>query len=477
MIKTDIQCQCVSFTYQGSNTPALRDVSFSIHEGECVVLCGGSGCGQTTFTRLLNGLIPSFYPGVLTRNCQTGSLISGTSEIEEYVPFVGSVFQNPKTQFFNTDTTAELAFPCENIGMNPEEIEVRLKEIQKEFHLEPFMNRSLFHLSGGEKQQIAFASACMLHPGILVLDEPTSNLDNTAIRNLHEMISRMKNKGITVVIAEHRLSWLNDIADQYVYFQHGQIEQIWNSEEFLSMNASELHELGLRSTDLSHCRNKMEELISAKSKKEPVMKLSNLSIGYNSETPVLKLPDISFAEGEIVGITGHNGIVKTTLARTLCGLMNPLSGDILWNNRKASKKDCLHKSFLVMQDVNYQLFSDSVREEILLGAKQPEMAEEVMRTLGLTELAERHPMSLSGGQKQRVVIASAMVSGKPFILLDEPTSGLDYRNMEQVGKLLVMLKNTGKTITVITHDEELASAWCDRIIHLSDEKEKKENEQ
>ena len=475
-MKTDIQCQCVSFTYQGSTAPALSDVTFFIKEGECVVLCGESGCGKTTFTRLLNGLIPSFYPGKLTGTCHTGSLTSGTSEIEEYVPFIGSVFQNPKTQFFNTDTTAELAFPCENAGMNPSEIVARLEEVQKEFHLEPFMNRSLFHLSGGEKQQIAFASACMLHPGILVLDEPTSNLDDSAIANLHAMITHMKKKGITVIIAEHRLAWLNDVADRYIYFQHGQVEHIWNAKEFLAKSESELHHLGLRSTDLSSCKNKMKELISAESKKEPVMKLSKLIIGYNSETPVLRLPDISFAKGEIVGITGHNGIGKTTLARTLCGLMNSLSGDIFWNNRKASKKECLHNSFLVMQDVNYQLFSDSVREEILLGAKQPKMLEEVMHALGLTEIADRHPMSLSGGQKQRVVIASAMVSGKPFILLDEPTSGLDYRNMEQVGKLLVMLKNTGKTIAVITHDEELASAWCDRIIHLIDKKETKQNE-
>lgn len=467
----DIQCQCVSFTYQGSNTPALRDVTLSIKEGECVVLCGGSGCGKTTFTRLLNGLIPSFYAGELTGTCRTGTLISGTSEIEEYVPEVGSVFQNPKTQFFNTDTTAELAFPCENTGMSQEEIEARIKEVQTDFHLEKFMNRSLFHLSGGEKQQIAFASACMLQPGILVLDEPTSNLDNTAISNLHDMISHMRKRGVTVVIAEHRLAWLNDIADRYVYFQHGQIEHIWNSGDFLSKSEKELYELGLRSTDLSGCREKIQKRISMESKTEPVLKLEDLTVGYSKEEPVLHLPDITFGAGEIVGITGHNGIGKTTLARTLCGLMKPVNGKIIWNNKEVTKKECLNSNFLVMQDVNYQLFSDSVREEILLGARHPEAAEEVMRALGLTEIADRHPMSLSGGQKQRVVIAASMVSGKQFILLDEPTSGLDHRNMEQVGRLLIMLKNTGKTIAVITHDEELASEWCERIIHLSDEKE------
>lgn len=165
---------------------------------------------------------------------------------------------------------------------------------------------------------------------------------------------------------------------------------------------------------------------------------------------------------------GHNGIGKSTLAKTLCGLMEPLGGQILWEGKAANARTRLHKSFLVMQDVNYQLFSDSVREEILLGAAHPKLVDTVMQALGLNGLADRHPMSLSGGQKQRVVVAAAMLSDKPLILLDEPTSGLDRGNMEQVGRLLQQLKTQGKTIVVITHDEELAADWCDRIIALQD---------
>ncbi len=170
-----------------------------------------------------------------------------------------------------------------------------------------------------------------------------------------------------------------------------------------------------------------------------------------------------------MGLMGHNGIGKSTLARTLCGLMEPLAGQILWDGHAASAKQRLHKSFLVMQDVNYQLFSDSVREEILLGAAHPEQADAVMQALGLEALADRHPMSLSGGQKQRVVVAAAMLSDKQLILLDEPTSGLDKGNMEQVGRLLQQLKAQSRTLVVITHDEELAADWCDRIVALQDE--------
>ena len=199
----------------------------------------------------------------------------------------------------------------------------------------------------------------------------------------------------------------------------------------------------------------------------PVLTLENVTLGYDKKNPLRTLPNLAFGAGEIVGLMGRNGIGKTTLARTLCGLMKPLGGKICWHGRPANEKQRLHNSFLVMQDVNYQLFSDSVREEILLGAAHPERCDEVMQALRLAGLADRHPMSLSGGQRQRVVVAAAMLSDKPLILLDEPTSGLDWGSMQQVGCLMQALKAQGKTLLVITHDEELAAAWCDRVITLS----------
>ena len=181
---------------------------------------------------------------------------------------------------------------------------------------------------------------------------------------------------------------------------------------------------------------------------------------------------MSFAAGEIVGLMGRNGIGKSTMARTLCGLLEPVSGKICRNGRPANARERLRSSFLVMQDVNYQLFSDSVREEVLLGAAQPERCDEILAALGLTMLADRHPMSLSGGQKQRVVVAAAMLSGKDLIVLDEPTSGLDHAHMQQVGQLLQQLKRAGKIVLVITHDEELAADWCDRVIQWNDKEER-----
>ena len=464
-----LESRHAGFTYLNSSAPALQDISLSIQAGECVLLCGRSGCGKTTFSRLLNGLAPAFYPGELTGTCTVGELLAGQAPIEQYVPLVGSVFQNPKTQYFNVNTTAELAFPCENSGMPPEAIRRRVQEVVTQFQLEPLMDRSVFQLSGGEKQRVAFAAACMLKPKLLVLDEPTSNLDAAAIVQLHDMIAQMKQAGVTIVLAEHRLAWVTDLVDRYFFFEEGRLSAEWTAAEFSALPESWLTEHGLRARELAPYREKLSAKCRQTCTGTPVLALKDITLGYQKHHPIRTLPEMTFAAGEIVGLMGHNGIGKSTLAKTLCGLMEPLGGQILWNNTPANARSRLHKSFLVMQDVNYQLFSDSVREEILLGAAHPENCDAVMAALGLDGLADRHPMSLSGGQKQRVVVAAAMLSDKPLLLLDEPTSGLDRGNMQQVGQLLQTLKAQGKTLVVITHDEELAADWCDRIISLQDQ--------
>ncbi len=468
-----IEAKNIGFTYQGSGTPALQDVTLSIEAGECVLLCGKSGCGKTTFTRLLNGLAPAFFPGKMLGSCRVGDLLAGVAAVEEYVPLVGSVFQNPKTQYFNVDTTAELAFPCENAGMPSAEIRSRVQDCARRFGLAELMDRSIFRLSGGEKQRIAFAAACMLGPRLLVLDEPTSNLDAGAIMQLHDMIAAIKSAGITIVLAEHRLAWITDLADRYFYFADGRLAAQWTAEEFAALPAEILTSHGLRTRELSMYRSRLQEKTltpASQPKGQAAIQVQGLTLGYSKRSPIRTLPDFSLAYGEIVGLMGHNGIGKSTLARTLCGLMKPLGGQIRWDGVPARPRSCTRRSFLVMQDVNYQLFSDSVREEVLLGAAHPERCDEVLSTLGLTQLAERHPMSLSGGQKQRVVVAAAMLSGKDLIVLDEPTSGLDYAHMQQVGVLLQQLKQAGKIVLVITHDEELAADWCDRVIQWNDTK-------
>lgn len=465
-----IRVEDLSFTYQGMNKPAIENVSMEIMEGQCVLLCGKSGCGKTTMTRVLNGLVPEFFKGELSGSCFVDGLKCGNAAVEDFVPVVGSVFQNPKTQYFNTDTTAELAFPCENAGLPPEEISARIQERADRYGLSKLLDRSIFRLSGGEKQKIAFGAATMLSPKLLVLDEPTSNLDAAAIAALHDMLEDMKKSGMTIVLAEHRLAWVADLVDRYYFFEDGRLCESYSLKEFLQLSDDELEQRGLRSVQLEPYKEKIEVKCNKSIDNTSANELSvkNVVIGYNKKKPVYTVKDLKLKSGEIVGIMGHNGIGKSTLIKTITGLIKPLSGCILWNGEKQNTRSMKKRSFLVMQDVNYQLFSDSVHNEVMLDTEDEDRCDEVLERLGLTPYAQMHPMSLSGGQKQRTAIASAMVSSKELIVMDEPTSGLDRYHMQQVGGLIQELKNQGKMVVVITHDEELAAGWCDRIYRMED---------
>ncbi len=459
----EIAAENVSFKYLHAEEAFLKEIDLEIYAGECLLICGASGSGKTTFSRLLNGISPNYVEGHLEGHLETVGLVTGESDIEEYVPVVGSVFQNPKTQHFTVDTTSELAFPLENLGEAPDYIRSKINEKASAFEINHLLDRNIFNLSGGEKQQIAFVSANMTEPQVLILDEVTSNLDQEAILRIREMVKKLKARGMTVIIFEHRIAWTKDLVDRYLLFDEGKIVREWPATEFLQLSNQELHSLGLRSMDLTEHR----ELIAQKKARTAggVLQTNQLTVGYGRQ-PILEDLNLSFNAGEIIGLMGANGTGKSTLANTLTGLQEPLSGEIRWNGEKISSKQLIKKSYLVMQDMNYQLFSDSVEDEILLGAKHAEHLDEVIDQLNLTAFKERHPMSLSEGQKQRVAIASALLSGKEIIIFDEPTSGLDFDHMERFGHLLNELRKSDAVILVITHDEELAAQWCDSIVQL-----------
>ena len=217
-----IEAENASFTYQSAPSPALQDVTLTVQPGECVVLCGRSGCGKTTFTHLLNGLSPEFYPGTLTGRCTAAGLAAGEAAIEAYVPQVGSVFQNPKTQYFNVDTTAELAFPCENAGMEPQAIRRRVDEVVEQFQLGPLMDRSVFKLSGGEKQRVSLIRNLQFLPKVLLLDEITSALDDVNKRNVNEIIHRYaREQNIAVLWVTHDANEITHADDVITLQPHG----------------------------------------------------------------------------------------------------------------------------------------------------------------------------------------------------------------------------------------------------------------
>lgn len=456
-----------TFRYPFSEETAVAVSSLEIAAGECIVLCGKSGSGKTTFTRLVNGLVPEVYEGKWKGSFQTDTLKLGQSKIEDYASIVGSVFQNPNTQFFHLDSTKEIAFPCENAGMDPDEIYTKIDTVSANLELQDLLNRNLFKLSGGERQKVALGAAAIHEPKVVVLDEPTSNLDAAAIAMVAHTIRQLKAKGMTVIVAEHRLEYLNGIADRYCYFEAGELKTVYSQESFLALNNDQLHQKGLRSTDLASYKENVQKLIgSFDFSTDSLLAGEELAIGYKKQAVLKEIPSFSIDEPMIIGIMGANGAGKTTFIKSLAGLLKFKHGQVYWKGKSQTAKQMLKRCFLVMQDVHYQLFSESVKSEILLGAQDPERYDEVIDLLDLRNLEDRHPVSLSGGQQQRVMIAAAICSGKDILIFDEPTSGLDYTNMENVTKLMKRLKVMGKIIFVITHDQELAAKSCDKIMNF-----------
>ena len=456
-----IEIKNVSFRHENADEVSIHDISLIIPDGQCVLFCGESGSGKTTLTRLINGLIPHYYEGEMQGEVIVNGLNITKSELYETAKKVGSVFQNPRSQFFCVDTTSELAFGCENMGMPEAEILSRIDKVTEEMKISSLLGRNIFELSGGEKQKIACGSVSALYPEVMVLDEPTSNLDLNAIEELKETVQRWKQGGKTVVIAEHRIYWLREICDRVICMQNGRIAFDMTMEEFASLTEEKRASYGLR-------------LLFREKEICPVgtfngtdfMTLHNFNFSYGKEE-ALHIPELTIPVGSIVAVIGNNGAGKSTFSRCLCGLEKKFKGTVTLNGETLKSKQLLKKCYMVMQDVNHQLFCETVEEEIQLGMNE-ENADKVQKTLAeldLAEFAQRHPMSLSGGQKQRTAIASAMLADKEILLFDEPTSGLDFRHMEQTAQLLSSLK-TKKTVFVVTHDPELIARCCTHILRI-----------
>lgn len=469
----------------------LSDINITIDDGEFILICGDSGCGKTTMTKLINGLIPHFVKDVEVSGSVTvsGKNVAST-EMYEMAEIVGSVFQNPKTQFFHTNSSAEMAFGLENRGDDPETIRKRVAETVRELDIEKLADRNVFAMSGGEKQLLAFASVYAMDPEVYVLDEPSANLDAVGIAKLCRRLEVIKREGHTVIVAEHRLAWLMPLADRVLYMRAGRIEREFSRDEIMQLSDDKRISLGLRSIQMENIE--IPELLNESRKADDVKAKSidsdtgekrNVQVYGsfgNSDLVVRNLScyrkkkeifaGISFAvnAGDIIGIVGRNGAGKSTFCNVLCGLLKEKSGEIIYEDRKLGKRARTKLFGMVMQDVNHQLFSDSVKNECLL-ADEDATDEQISELLGgfdLAEFAENHPMTLSGGQRQRLAVCQAVMGGKRLLIFDEPTSGLDYRHMCQVGELLRKLAADGHIILVVTHDYEFLNMTCGRYISI-----------
>ena len=455
-----VEIENLSLSY-GNSLKVLKDISLNVKKGECVLFTGKSGSGKSSIINSINGLAVRYDGATIEGTIRIDNRDVRNLRLYEISGLVSSVFQNPKTHFFNINTTLELLFYLENIGLSKKQMDERLNDMLDIFPIKHLLNRDIFKLSGGEKQILCIAASYISGTEIIVLDEPSSNLDEENIIIIKEMLTKLKNKGKTLIISEHRIYYLMDIIDRVFLIQDGKIQREYTKIDFMKIPSKKLNELGLRDKSKT-------KLVVPEIQKKGNFEVRNIEFKFNGVDNKLLFKNIFFEMGKTYGIVGTNGLGKSTLLRCLIGCERKSKDEIYLDGKRLSKTDRLKISSLVMQDVNHQLFTDSVINEVSLGTKniKNRHIEDILRKLDLYELKDRHPMSLSGGQKQRVAIASVLCKNSQLLFFDEPTSGMDYYNMMNISHIINECKSDNKIIFIVSHDQEFLNSITDYVIHL-----------
>ena len=454
------------FQYAEAKLPILRQVGGGIPAGRCVVLCGGSGCGKSTLLRCINGLIPQFYEGELKGFCRLNGQDTAGLRIGEIGELAASVFQDPRSQFFTVNSSNEVAFGLENHGLPQEKIRRRVDEAFRVFHLERLKDRNVYELSSGERQLISILSAWAMDTDIFLLDEPTANLDFAATQQLKDILLALKRQGKTLLLSEHRLYYLADIADEFWAMADGEIKGKYTAKEAKAFSAEQRQALSLRTLDLAEITVPEKELLPKTA--TTALAVSDVRYTYGRKAgDTLSGVSFSVREHEIVGLVGANGCGKTTIGKLMAGLYKPTGGKITLFGKPQNPKQVL----FILQEAEFQFFTSSVLYELQYGhAVTPEFeakTETLLKSMDMWDCRDRHPFSLSGGQMQRLTLMMAYLSDKPIVILDEPTAGQDAENLERCAALIREMRKE-KTVLIITHDLELIADACDRCIGLSD---------
>lgn len=471
----------VTYQYHDQAQSAICNINLKIPKGEFLLITGASGSGKSSLAKCINGLIPHFHEGDFKGCVKLLGSDTAQTNISRIGEWVGSVFQDLKSQFFMTDTTSEVAFGCSHMGISREEVWKRTENSFCHMNIKKLKDRSIFTLSSGEMQKVAVASCYAMQPEIYVFDEPSANLDLQAIKDLAVIMAQLKKEKKTVIVLEHRLFYLTTLFDRMLFMENGKIVSEYSNEAANQLTNTQLMEMGLRNFCLETLDpDKQDNLVSSSTVK---LELKNIAFTYqdrklHTEKSVLEHLHLKAGGGELVGVVGENGAGKTTLARLCCGLLKESAGEVLLNEKAVTHKKRIGELYFVMQDSDFQLFSDSVWNELSIGHPKNSMDtakhKGILEMLHLLDLKDAHPASLSRGQKQRVTIASALAGDSEILFFDEPTSGLDRWNMTCVAQELKTLAANGKLVFVITHDYEFLLSACTRIVCLENHKIKED---
>lgn len=457
----------VSYQYPFQSELAVTKASFHITKGEIVLCTGISGCGKTTLIRLINGLAPHFYQGKIQGNIKINGISNKSRLINEISLDVGTLFQDPESQFFALNVEDELAFAHEWRGVSPQEIHHKISEAVSLLGLKHLLGSSILDLSEGEKQKIALGAVISLSPKILILDEPTANLDPESTLELGLILKKLAATGITIFIVDHRLYWLKGIAERVLIFENGCLKK---DSYYSILEENQIRKrYGLREISVKDPRSKIQPCTN---KIKAGIRLDKISFNYKKEPPIFQSASFNLPSGKVIAILGKNGAGKTTFARLLTGLEKLSEGTITFNGQKITPDGLLKKGSIILQNSDHQLHMKTVKEELILSnpgmppSSVNHKVNEILKSFGLSKLADRHPQSLSGGQKQRLVIACGIIKNPAILILDEPTSGLDGLNMQLISDTLKKIAGKGICVLVISHDLELINQCADLRLEI-----------
>ncbi len=469
----------VSWTYSFQSRPAVRDVSFQVAPGELVLCTGESGCGKSTLIRLANGLCPHHFQGTLQGQVRIGGVPTIQRTVRAIAQQAGTLFQDPEQQFFAINVEDELAFIHEWQGTPPEIIREKIEDAADQLGIRELFASSILELSEGQKQKVGLASLLSQAPAALLLDEPSANLDPESTSELARILAELKARGMAILVADHRLYWLRDIADRVIVLHQGMIVERGSFN--LVADAAVRWRYGLRQAQIPDVRQLLPDCQSLPGMEGIAgLRVRGLSFAYPHKKPLFSDDCLALQPG-ITALIGNNGVGKTTLARLLAGLNRAESGTFFLNGVAVPSISLPGRVGIVLQNADHQLLMQTVLQEVeLCLAPSPlhqvgagkghevlqDEAESLLELFGLTGLKARHPQSLSGGEKQRLVIACAFARHPDVLILDEPTSGLDGRNMARIADALHQLAGQGACVLVITHDLELMHRCCTAALHL-----------
>ena len=508
-----IRTKDLCFKPLGSADNVLKGVNLELRKGDFALLLGPSGCGKSTLILCLNGLIPHLSQGEMIGVVEVAGKDTSTHEVHDFSPIIGMVFQNPDDQILSLRVVDEVAFGVEQQGLPHDEIVQRVDEFMEVMEISHLKNRLTFAISGGQKQRVSIASNLVMLQEVLILDDPTTDLDPVGKAEIVSTLGRLQREmGKTLLVIEHDLTDLIELANRVIVMEDGRVVHDGSPSEVFSRSYDDMVRLGVnlpQHVEMVHALSRsglqvpvlpvLKEEAFAVFKEfvethpslliepqrlglprgEPVVSVRDLEFSYDPGAPILRKVSFDIRQGEFVAIIGANGSGKSTLVNNLVGLLRPDGGQIIVNGhdtRETKVADLVSDVGYVFQNPDHQLFANTVEDELrfslrVRGLSAQEVERRVTDALGVVGLEAartRHPFSLSRGQRQNLAVATALIHDPKLILLDEPTTGQDRRSLSGLLGMLSMLNKQGNTTIMITHDMDIVAAYATRVIVMAD---------